>query len=258
MGTLEIVIAASVGFAVSIVSASVGGTALVIVPLLIAFGVEPRVAIATNKFAILFLSLAATLGFRRRVHLPPGRVMALLAVPVVLGTVAGALLVLRTPAGVTRIIIGTAAIAAGVFLFVRRGAGLTDRAGRMGRGETLKTMLILLPLSVYGGFFTGGYATLLTYALVLTLGFSFLQGVAGTRLLSISAAAAASIIFAWKGIIDYTVSVSLGAAYFAGATLGAHIAIEKGSRWLKGVFLAVVILLALRIFIMEAVRLIGD
>ena len=85
MDFTQVALAAVIGFAVSIVSASVGGTALIMVPLLIAFGIEPRVAIATNKFSIMFLSLAATLRFRRSVALPPPRVITMLAVPVVVG-----------------------------------------------------------------------------------------------------------------------------------------------------------------------------
>ena len=250
-------LAALAGFAVSIVSASVGGTALIMVPLLVAFGLEPRVAIASNKFAIMFLSLAATLRFRRSVPLPPARVTALLALPVVVGSVAGSLLVVGAPAGLTRVIIGTAAIAVAVFFFIRSDAGLTHREAGITGGEMARTLIVLLPLSVYGGFFSGGYATLLTYTLVLMLGFSFLQGAAATRLLSIFSAAAGSIIFARAGIIDYTLSAVLGLAYFGGATLGAHIAVKKGSRWLRAVFLVAAVLLALRILIKEAAHLAG-
>lgn len=250
-------LAALAGFAVSIVSASVGGTALIMVPLLVAFGLEPRVAIASNKFAIMFLSLAATLRFRASVRFPPARVTALLALPVVAGSVAGSLLVVEAPAGVTRIVIGTAALVVAVFIFIRNDAGLSDRQAAITGGETARTLLVLVPLSVYGGFFSGGYATLLTYTLVLMLGMSFLQGAAATRLLSIFAAAAGSIIFARAGIIDYTLTAVLGLAYFAGATLGAHIAVKKGSRWLRTLFFVAAVVLALRILVTEAVGLLG-
>ena len=252
MDLAHIAAAAATGFAVSIVSASVGGTALVMVPLLVALGLEPRVAIATNKFSIMFLSLAATLRFRGRVPLPPARVLGALALPVVAGTVAGSLLVVRAPAGLTRLIIGTAAIVVALFLLLRREAGLTHRASHMAPGEVGRAVAVLLPLSVYGGFFTGGYATLLTYVLVIMLGLSFLQGAATTRLLSIFSAAASSIIFAKAGVIDYTLAMALAPAYFAGASLGAHIAVRKGNRWLKTLFLVAAIALALRILILEA------
>jgi uncharacterized membrane protein YfcA len=255
MDAAQTAAAALAGFAVSIVSASVGGTALVMIPLLVAFGLEPRVAIASNKVAIIFLSAAATLGFRRSVALPGASVLALLAIPVVVGSVAGAVLVVRAPAGITRVIIGTAAILVAVFLFLRKDAGLTDRTRGVAGRETVRTLLLLLPLSVYGGFFTGGYATMLTYTLVIMLGLSFLQGAAATRLLSIFSAAAAAIIFAREGVIDYTLSASLGVAYFAGGTLGTRIAVKKGSRWLKTLFLVAAIALALRILIVEGVNL---
>jgi uncharacterized membrane protein YfcA len=257
MDPLHTGVIAAVSFAVSIVSASVGGTALIVVPLLIAFGVEPRVAVASNKFAIIFLSLAAVLRFRGRVALPAPRVIGTLAVPAVIGAVVGARLVVEAPAGVTRVVIGTAAVVVALFLFIRRDAGLADRTAHVAGGETARTVLVLLPLSVYGGFFTGGYATLMTYALVLMLGLSFLQGAATTRVLTVFTGVAGTVVFAREGVIDYTLGASLGVAYAAGATLGAQIAVRKGSRWLRTVFLAAVIVLALRILIEEALRLAG-
>lgn len=251
MDLVQTALVAALGFSISIISASVGGTALIMVPLLVALGIEPRVAIATNKFAILFLSLAATLSFRRRVALPTVRVVAPLAVPVVVGSLAGAMLVVRAPASLTRLIVGAAAIVVAAVIFARRDAGLEERAAETSSREVAAAVAVLLPLSVYGGFFTGGYATLLTYTLVLTLGYSFLQGAAATRLLSIFGAAAASIIFANEGVIDYTLSAFLGGAYFAGALIGARLAVRKGKRWLRTLFLIAVMLLALRILLLE-------
>jgi len=258
MDLIQTALVAALGFLISIISASVGGTALIMVPLLVTLGVEPRVAIATNKFAILFLSLAATLSFSRRVALPPVRVVVPLALPVIAGSVAGAMLVVRAPASLTRLIVGAAAIVVAAVIFAKRDAGREERvAGASGR-EVAVAVAVLLPLSVYGGFFTGGYATLLTYTLVLTLGYSFLQGAAATRLLSIFGAAAASIVFANEGVIDYTLSIFLGAAYSAGAVIGARLAVRKGNRWLKTLFLIAVMLLALRILLLEIIgRLAG-
>lgn len=258
MDAAQIALAAAVGFAVSIISASMGGTALVMVPLLVAFDVEPRIAIATNKLAIVFLSVAATLRFRRSVKLPPARIMGTLAVPVVIGSVIGALLVVRAPTGLTKLIIVVATIAVAAVVFIRKETGLVDRSAPVTSQEMVRSLIVLLPLSVYGGFFTGGYAMLLTYALVLTMGFSFLQGAAGTRLLSVYSGAAASVIFAWEGVIDYRLGAALCAAYFAGATLGTHIAVKKGSRWLKMLFLGAAIVLALRILVVGGLNLATD
>jgi len=258
MDLLQTALVAALGFSISIISASVGGTALIIVPLLVTLGIEPRVAIATNKLAILFLSLAATLSFSRRVTLPPARVVAALALPVVLGNLAGAMVVVRAPAGLTRLIVGAAAIVVAIVISLKRNVGLEERLAEYSGREVAAAVIVLLPLSVYGGFFTGGYATLLTYTLVLMLGYSFLQGAAATRLLSIFGAAAASIIFAKEGVIDYTLGAFLGAAYFGGALIGTRLAVRKGNRWLRTLFLIAVVLLALRILVLEiAARLAG-
>jgi uncharacterized membrane protein YfcA len=258
MDLVHTALVAALGFSISIISASVGGTALIMVPLLVTLGIEPRVAIGTNKIAILFLSLAATMSLSRRVALPPVRVVLPLALPVVIGNLAGAMVVVRAPAGLTRLVVGAAAIVVAVVISLKRNMGLEERLADYSGREVAAAVIVLLPLSVYGGFFTGGYATLMTYTLVLTLGYSFLQGAAAMRLLSVFGAAAASIIFAKEGVIDYTLGAFLGTAYFAGAMIGARLAVRKGNRWLKTLFLIAVVLLALRILILEIIgRLAG-
>ncbi len=54
-----------VAFATAIVGVITGGNSLVTVPVMMMCGFQPRAAIATNMFAITFMTLAATMRFAR-------------------------------------------------------------------------------------------------------------------------------------------------------------------------------------------------
>ncbi|HRH45111.1 MAG TPA: hypothetical protein PKY82_25965 [Pyrinomonadaceae bacterium] len=50
-------------FLTSLISVVTGSTSLITVPAMLQFGVEPRVALATNMFALMFMSVGGTLPF---------------------------------------------------------------------------------------------------------------------------------------------------------------------------------------------------
>jgi uncharacterized membrane protein YfcA len=255
MDAYQRILVVAVGFLVSIVSVSVGGTALITVPLLIWLGMEPRVAVATNKFAILFLSVSGAMTFLRSVSLPRVRAVYAHAIPVAAGSLIGAAFVVSAPQDIVKVIIACATIVVALALLLKRGIGVAQIEKPVGDRQVLVSLGIALPLSVYGGFFTGGYATLLTYLFVCALGLTFLQAAAATRLMSIFSAAAASILLGSRGAIDYSLGIPLAVAFVFGARLGARIAIRRGSRWLKAVFVGVAIALSARLLGTEIHRL---
>jgi uncharacterized membrane protein YfcA len=62
-------------------------------------------------------------------------------------------------------------------------------------------------------------------------------------------AAAASVLLGAKGVIDFSVAVPLAAAYIIGGRIGARIAIRKGNRWVKTLFVIAAIAMSLRLVI---------
>jgi len=240
---------AACGLVISIFSVSVGGTALVMVPLLIFLGLDPRTAVASNRFAILFLSTSGALTFMRSVPLPRPRAIAAHVVPVAGGAFLGATLVMMTAQGTIKLVVAVATIAVALLLLLKRDIGVEPAARPAGRGRVLLSLALVFPLSIYGGYFGGGYAALLTYLLVFVLGLTFLQAVAATRMLSVPMAATASILLGLKGVIDFSVAIPLAAAYIIGGRIGAGLAVRKGNRWVKTLFVLAAIAMSLRLLI---------
>jgi uncharacterized membrane protein YfcA len=78
-------------FLTSAISVVTGSTSLITVPAMLQFHIEPRTALATNMFALTFMSIGGTLPFLRSPDVNRKR-LPLLASLTLLGSILGALL----------------------------------------------------------------------------------------------------------------------------------------------------------------------
>jgi uncharacterized membrane protein YfcA len=62
----KLAILVAVFFLTSVISVVTGSTSLLTVPVMIAVGVEPHVAVATNMIALIFMSVGGSLPFARK------------------------------------------------------------------------------------------------------------------------------------------------------------------------------------------------
>jgi uncharacterized protein len=99
-------------------------------------------------------------------------------------------------------------------------------------------------LAVYGGFFSGGYVTMLTAVFVFLFGLTFLQSVATTKVINIFSSVLATVIFASQGIVDYTLGIILGVTMFLGALIGGFVTTRISVVLLRRIFLVAVLGLA--------------
>jgi len=244
MSPLELAILALIAFATGVVSVITGATSLITVPALMLFGVEPRVAIAPNMLALTFLSAGATIPFMRGDAIDWERASTLIALTVV-SSIAGALLVFALPEEVLPLIIATMMLVIAAFVLLRPHAGLESDARPSPRQAAAGYAATLL-LGVYGGFFSGGYVTLLTTAWIAFFRMPFRRSIATTKLINTASSLTAVLVFAWQGVIDWPLGLLLSFVMFISAMLGARITLRLDDRWLRRVFLAVVIVLALK------------
>ena len=75
---------------------------------------------------------------------------------------------------------------------------------------------------------------------------TFIEAVVVTKVLNAASSLVATALFAWEGLIDWKLGIVLGIVSFAGAVLGAVLARRMGNVWLRRVFLATVVILALK------------
>lgn len=111
-------------------------------------------------------------------------------------------------------------LAVATFSFLRRDAGIVPAPSTSSRTAELSGYAATFLLGIYGGFFSGGYVTMLTPIFVVCFSMTFVQAVANTKLVNI---------------------------------FGARIALKLDNLWLRRIFLATVVALALKTLIYDFV-----
>ena len=104
-------------------------------------------------------------------------------------------------------------------------------------------------LAIYGGFFSGGYVTMLTAIFVLLFGMTFLEAVATTKVINVFSSGVATVVFVWRGVVDLKLGIIVGISMFLGALLGARVALILSTIWLRRLFIAAVLGLAVKLLL---------
>jgi uncharacterized membrane protein YfcA len=237
-------------FLTSAISVVTGSTSLITVPAMLQFHIEPRVALATNMFALTFMSVGGTLPFLRSPDVNRKR-LPLLIILTLLGSVTGAFLLLRVPIRSVPMIVSVAVLAVAAFSVMYRKSGIQETMIPPSDGAELAGYALTLLLGIYGGFFSGGYVTVLTAVYVTVFRFTFVEAIATTKVMNVFSSAVASGVFMWHGLVNYRLGIILGATMFVGALLGARLAIRVGNLWLRRIFLTAVWALGLKALLFD-------
>ena len=228
------------------VDAIAGGGGLLTVPALLAAGLPPHLALATNKGQSVFGSFAALVRFARA-GLVDGR-RARLTFPLGLaGSLAGAALVLATPPAALRgIVVGLLAFAA-AFVGLRRGAPARLEDAPPPPHAPLVAGAIAVAIGAYDGFFGPGTGTFLIVAFVALLGDGLAHASAGAKVVNFASNLAAVVLFAARGVVLWRIALPMAIAQLAGGWLGAHLAVRRGDALVRRVVVAVALALAVKV-----------
>lgn len=246
MTSIELVVLIAVFLLTSMVGVVTGSNSLIAVPVMFQFGIDPRVAVATNMFGLTFMSIGATIPFIRQGKINYSTVTPFIALTLV-GSALGALLVGIISSAGLKLIVSTAMIGVALFTLLRRKAG--TEAVEPGRFANPMTYILVFALAIYGGLFSGGYVTMLTAVCVGIYGMRYGEAVASTKLINVFSSGIATLVFMWQGLIDYKLGIILGITMFVGAYIGAHYVTRLNDVWLRRIFLATVLILAVKTLI---------
>ena len=230
------------------VSVVTGSTSLITVPVMIALGIEAHIAIATNMMALTFMSVGGSLPFMGKGVLSRSRLLPSVVLTII-GSGLGAFLLLRVPLKALQITIAVAMIGVAIFSLLNKNLGQASHDAPASNVGVITGYAATFLLAIYGGFFSGGYVTMLTAAFVLLFGMTFLQAVATTKVINVFSSGVATLVFIWRGVVDLKLGVILGASMFLGPLLGSRIALFVSTVWLRRIFIAAVLGLAVKLLL---------
>jgi uncharacterized protein len=223
-GPARLVIAGLAAVVAGAVNSIAGGGTLLTFPTLIALGVNPVMANATNTLALFPGSFAAAVGFRHEL----GRTahwLRMLLPPSLIGGAAGAVLLLHTSPTFFRAISPFLVLLAAGLLALqdRYGSRIVHVSSSPSTRWRIGALGFQFLVGVYGGFFGAGIGILMLAALG-ALGVGTIHEMNGLKnVLAASINVVAAIYFAVSGAIVWSLAAVMAAGAIAGGFAGATV-----------------------------------
>lgn len=224
-----------------LVDAIVGGGGLILLPALLLFspGGEAIFSVATNKLAAVVGTAAAAVAYARRVRIDWAHT-APMALAAFAGALGGALLAAALPSRVLTVVVLVALVGVGLHTWRRPELGAAH-APRFGRASRLAVLLVGgAVIGFYDGLAGPGTGSFLVLGLVGLVGFAFLTASATAKVVNTATNLGALVYFLPAGVVLLGLGAALAVANLIGSVLGARLAVRRGSRFVRSVFLVVV------------------
>lgn len=243
-----VLLMALAGFGAGWIDAVVGGGGLVQLPaLLLGFtGASPAQLLATNKIASIFGTTTSSITYWRRVR-PDLRTALPMAAVAYLGAVGGALLGLHIPKSAFNPIILVMLVVVGAYTIAKPSLGAETALRFAGHRHTVIAMITGFVIGVYDGALGPGTGSFLVFALVGLMGYAFLEASAKAKIANFATNLGALTVFVPGGHVMWKIGAVMAVANIAGGYVGARTAVARGSRFVRVVFVVVLVAFIVRI-----------
>ena len=218
-----------------------GGGGLIQLPALLIFFPHAPVAhlLGTNKLASIAGTLVAAGQYARHVQISfsataPATLAALVC------SFLGARIASLINTNLMRTIIIFLLAAIAVYTFIRKDFGSIHREMSPGLRRGLLSVATGSVIGFYDGFFGPGTGSFLIFVYIGLFGFNFLSASASSKIINVATNLSAVLYFAFTDNILYATALPMAAANIGGSLVGSRLAILKGNRFVRALFLVVV------------------
>lgn len=236
------------GFAAGLLDSIVGGGGLILTPAMLNLhpGLQILQTIATQRTSsLLGTSVAAWNYFRhisveRRIVLP-ALVAALLASAV------GVQFARRLDPELLKAVVLSLCVLLAVYTVLRRDLGQREERRFAPAREAWAAAGVGAACGFYNGLIGPGTGTLLVFAFVSVLGLDFLKSSAVSKSTNVASDVSSWTVLALAGYVVWLLAIPLIIGNMLGSYVGSKLAIRRGDRFIRAVFLAVVLALVARL-----------
>lgn len=248
ISTLTLVFILVAAFSAGFVDAIAGGGGLIQLPaLLISFPDREVAEVAgTNKLGSIFGTSAAALNYRRNIKTDPKLLLAMV-LPAFIGSGSGSLLATQISTEQLKVAIVVMLVAVFVYTLARPDLGKVEVLKGAAKRQRTVGAVAGLTIGFYDGFIGPGTGTLLMIVLVGALGFAFVGASAIAKVVNVATNFASILVFGISGSIMWVVGLAVGICNLAGGIIGSHVAIRRGSDFVRKFYLVVTFALIVRV-----------
>lgn len=235
------------GFSAGFVDSVAGGGGLITVPVLLGIGLPPQLALGTNKFQSSFGSFSAMINYAGNGHVPFNPELLTGILCTLAGAAGGAFAVQRVDSRWLGLTIPW--LLAGIFFYflLRPRLGDKDYTPKMGH---LRLFFVFgLLLGFYDGFFGPGTGNFWALSLVVVGGMNLVRATAHTKVMNFTSNIVSLALFALGGNIRLDIGLIMAVGQFSGGLCGSGLVMRKGTRFIRPVFMTVVLVMVVYLFV---------
>ncbi len=225
------------GFLAGFVDSIAGGGGLISLPVLMATGMPPHLAVGTNKFSATFGAVMSAWQFWRAGKVDKHLMMRILP-GTFLGAAAGCLAMLQISAEWLQPIIIAALMATAAFVFTRRHMGTVNAYPGETAAVVIKSLVIAVVIGFYDGFIGPGTGTFLIVSFAM-LGFDFVIAAGNAKVLNLMSNVTSFVLVVYWGKVLYVTGAVMAVCIFIGAYFGSRLAIRCGTGFVRFIMLTV-------------------
>lgn len=241
MNVLDVVLLVGSGVVVGFINTLAGGGTIISLSVFMLLGLPPVTANGTHRIAATFQTLTSSVTFvRKRVlNLRQG---LLLSIPIVVGSLIGALIAVKIDQKLFKHLIAVVMLLMLVFVVWKPQLWLKGKM--MGSVAILRWWHygLFFAIGIYGGFVHVGVGYLLIIAGVLGLGLDLVRSNALKVFVVFVYTPLTLLVFLWKGQACWSFGLTHALGNVAGAWLAARYAVEWGANFVRWVIVVVIVL----------------
>jgi uncharacterized membrane protein YfcA len=194
----------------------------------------------------IFGTSAAALNYRRNIKTDPKLLLAMV-LPAFIGSGSGSLLATQISTEQLKVAIVVMLVAVFVYTLARPDLGKVEVLKGAAKRQRTVGAVAGLTIGFYDGFIGPGTGTLLMIVLVAALGFAFVGASAIAKVVNVATNFASILVFGISGSIMWVVGLAVGICNLAGGIIGSHVAIRRGSDFVRKFYLVVTFALIVRV-----------
>lgn len=206
-----------------------GGGALIGIPYLIAVGIDPTVAIGTNKAAGIGVSVGSLARFRKEGQLITKRLFIILVALSSITALVAPQVTFALAEDTVRLIVGVLIISVALFMMIPR----IESAKESTKQKRLIGYALFVIITGFQAAFGGGVGSLMLPVFMALFGMSAIQSNKTRRVIALPGILIAAVIFIIAGNVNFAHAVAVLAGSVCGGYVGSHIAVKKGNKLVK-------------------------
>jgi len=252
MSPLDVVVAALAGFTAGLINAVAGGGTLVSFPALVALGVPALEANVTNTVALVPGYIGSAMAQRKELLTYASRLKGLVVVAAI-GGLGGSVLLVNSSEELFERLVPYLIIGACLGLAVQERLKAMLARRREAQGEPSETrsltiMALVLPASIYGGYFGAGLGIVLLAVLGLLLHDPLPQVNSLKSLLSFVINVVAAAFFVMSGKVDWGFAAIMAVTSLLGGAAGGRLAQRLSPSVMRATVVTFGLIVAVRFF----------